>query len=504
MRRSAAGALAVPPLLRRRSAGPQPAPARRCSRRGAADAPTSAWSAIRDRPSTAGTAPTTTTHDRGRAQLPRRHRRVARHQLSLLATGGQRRRRRAGRQRPARRHHQQPPRRRATAHRGATRRWRPRPWGSLRSFAPRCTSTAQRHCRAGQDERPAGTDRAGAQRRRHRHATCSWQVTAGVALSPMPTARRAARRWRCGPTSSSPTTIRFDGGSPKRSIDSSPRRNPADSAAGSSRGPRSTISTPRRPTAPCRLLTFHGAKGREWPFVIVAGAEDGLIPHSSALSAAQQAEEARLFYVAITRAVDHLIITRAESRRGSPTRPSPWLQAVEATIADDPPVPPPCSSGRQSPDRSAGRLEGLAPPGRPRRRHCRAIDLQRHRAAQPAGSTPDLDLTNLPSGLVSRPSRPPGCGRYPAVDQSRSTMTGAWSLGDWPLRALRSITHHVQRSATDAVPSTQVDAHAAALVEVAGAVVPPGVHACRRRGAGGTRRRVPSRTAPPARHARAG
>jgi DNA helicase II / ATP-dependent DNA helicase PcrA len=99
------------------------------------------------------------------------------------------------------------------------------------------------------------------------------------------------------------------------------------------------------------LLTFHGAKGREWPVVVVAGAEDGLIPHSSALSAAQQAEEARLLYVAITRAVDHLVITRAESRRGVPTRPSPWLQAVEATIADDRPVaPPPRTAGARAAD----------------------------------------------------------------------------------------------------------------------------------------------------------
>ena len=163
------------------------------------------------------------------------------------------------------------------------------------------------------------------------------------------------------------------------------------------------------------LLTFHGAKGREWPVVIVAGAEDGLIPHSSALSEAQRAEEARLFYVAITRAVDHLIITRAESRRGSPTRPSPWLQAVEATIADDTSGTAAISSGRQSPDRSAGRLEGMAQPGRPRRRHRRAIDLQRHRAAQPAGSTRRPRLMNSPSALVSHPSRPPGCGRCPAV-----------------------------------------------------------------------------------------
>jgi DNA helicase II / ATP-dependent DNA helicase PcrA len=89
------------------------------------------------------------------------------------------------------------------------------------------------------------------------------------------------------------------------------------------------------------LLTFHGAKGREWPVVVVAGAEDGLIPHSFALSDAQQAEEARLLYVAITRAIDQLVITRAESRRGVATRPSPWLDAVESTIADDQPVPPP-------------------------------------------------------------------------------------------------------------------------------------------------------------------
>jgi DNA helicase-2/ATP-dependent DNA helicase PcrA len=89
------------------------------------------------------------------------------------------------------------------------------------------------------------------------------------------------------------------------------------------------------------VLTFHAAKGREWPLVVIAGAEDGLIPHTSALSPAQRAEEARLFYVAITRAVDQLVITSAATRRGLPTGPSPWLQAVESTIAADEPVAPP-------------------------------------------------------------------------------------------------------------------------------------------------------------------
>lgn len=89
------------------------------------------------------------------------------------------------------------------------------------------------------------------------------------------------------------------------------------------------------------LLTFHGAKGREWPVVFVAGAEDGLIPHGSAVSSAQRAEEARLLYVAITRAIDQLVITRSESRKGLATQPSPWLEAVAATIDPQHIAPPP-------------------------------------------------------------------------------------------------------------------------------------------------------------------
>ena len=38
---------------------------------------------------------------------------------------------------------------------------------------------------------------------------------------------------------------------------------------------------------------------------------------------------------------------------------------------------------------------------------------------------------------------------------ARSTITGAWSDGDWPLRALRSITVHASRAATGAEPSTR-------------------------------------------------
>ena len=89
------------------------------------------------------------------------------------------------------------------------------------------------------------------------------------------------------------------------------------------------------------LLTFHAAKGREWWGVVITGAEEGLVPHGSAGSQAQLAEEARLFYVAITRAAQHLLVTHCAQRQRKVAAPSRWLQAVTDSTADDVPVPPP-------------------------------------------------------------------------------------------------------------------------------------------------------------------
>lgn len=97
------------------------------------------------------------------------------------------------------------------------------------------------------------------------------------------------------------------------------------------------------------LLTFHAAKGREWWGVVIAGAEDALVPHASASSTAQMAEEARLFYVAITRAAQHLVVTHAAQRNGRPTTPSRWLTAVTDSAADDEVVAPPVRT-RRPPD----------------------------------------------------------------------------------------------------------------------------------------------------------
>lgn len=63
------------------------------------------------------------------------------------------------------------------------------------------------------------------------------------------------------------------------------------------------------------LLTFHSAKGLEWPIVFVTGCEEDLFPIASKFSHdTSLEEERRLFYVALTRAKQKAYITHARSR----------------------------------------------------------------------------------------------------------------------------------------------------------------------------------------------
>ncbi len=65
-----------------------------------------------------------------------------------------------------------------------------------------------------------------------------------------------------------------------------------------------------------RLSTVHQAKGLEWKVVVVLWAADGMFPSSRSLNEANgEDEERRLFYVAVTRARDELILCVPEVRR---------------------------------------------------------------------------------------------------------------------------------------------------------------------------------------------
>ncbi len=58
------------------------------------------------------------------------------------------------------------------------------------------------------------------------------------------------------------------------------------------------------------LSTIHSAKGLEWKHVIIKGLVDGILPSSYAFADREAIEEEkRLFYVAVTRAKDRLILT---------------------------------------------------------------------------------------------------------------------------------------------------------------------------------------------------
>ena len=69
-------------------------------------------------------------------------------------------------------------------------------------------------------------------------------------------------------------------------------------------------------TTAVQLMTLHAAKGLEFPVVFLSGMEERLFPHQMAIADGDRLEEERrLCYVGMTRAMQKLYLTYAESRR---------------------------------------------------------------------------------------------------------------------------------------------------------------------------------------------
>ena len=88
------------------------------------------------------------------------------------------------------------------------------------------------------------------------------------------------------------------------------------------------------------LMTFHAAKGLEWPIVHLVGLEEGFVPIAHARTAAARAEERRLLHVAVTRAEQELHLLWCDRRDlGGDTvdrEASRWLKAIAEAAGPGP------------------------------------------------------------------------------------------------------------------------------------------------------------------------
>jgi len=90
------------------------------------------------------------------------------------------------------------------------------------------------------------------------------------------------------------------------------------------------------------LMSLHAAKGLEFPLVFLTGLEEGLFPHSRTLNDPNGLEEERrLCYVGMTRAMDTLVITRAQYRRRygndapEASLPSRFLEEIPSRLMEN-------------------------------------------------------------------------------------------------------------------------------------------------------------------------
>ena len=168
------------------------------------------------------------------------------------------------------------------------------------------------------------------------------------------------------------------------------------------------------------LQTFHGAKGREWHTVHLVGCETSLVPHRSATTQAGKAEEARLLYVALTRATDELTVNWAARRGGYQRKLTPFLDGF---VSDAPTLVPPPES-----------LISMT-------RSSRAVTLERLQewrgaTARAAGILPDAVCTDHTLGLIA--------DHRPASSEELDRLTGLGVLTSRRLfERLRPVLHEV-------------------------------------------------------------
>ena len=128
------------------------------------------------------------------------------------------------------------------------------------------------------------------------------------------------------------------------------------------------------------LMTLHAAKGLEFSVVVLAGFEDGLLPHANSRDEPESLEEERrLAYVGMTRSRRWLALTAARTRflfgSRAPTRPSRFLEELPNELYSDvsdslPPMPAAGFGSGSAP--GGGTRPARSGPSRPRSKRAAA------------------------------------------------------------------------------------------------------------------------------------
>ncbi|MFY9220380.1 MAG: ATP-dependent DNA helicase UvrD2 [Candidatus Nanopelagicales bacterium] len=191
------------------------------------------------------------------------------------------------------------------------------------------------------------------------------------------------------------------------------------------------------------LATIHAAKGLQWRLVVVAGLAEGVLPLSSwSADAADTAreqlnEERRLFYVAVTRAQDDLVLSWAQARTaGARTR------AVSRFVAEALPASAVTAGGAPR--------SGTAAPG------------AGGRAGRSGGRRPPANCRTCTTALVTPAERARGrCRRCPSTaDERLVEAIKGWRLQESKAReipAYQILTDATVEALAEARPSTSAE-----------------------------------------------
>ena len=171
---------------------------------------------------------------------------------------------------------------------------------------------------------------------------------------------------------------------------------PSGSPAGLSSWLRETLDDTDAAGDAVEIVTFHAAKGLEWPIVHIAGLEKGYVPiHHAEDDQDALEEERRLLYVAITRAREELHCSWAQRRafgsRSLRRSPSPWIEDMRRGLGEPEQKAPGKASARNRDTRA--KLAAKAGPAEENRPLFEALRTWR-KAQAAAGGVPAYVVFN--------------------------------------------------------------------------------------------------------------